>query len=284
VRAARFYGGCLISIIIRHAEGRNPAHLAALLRRQVKLKGVCTGKEDESISGLCQAIVQSCCEEVEFLFLNGSDEGSIMTQQGLDLLAGALEADGALPKLRVLVIACALPPGGLSKLAIALAGGTAPSLRIFHFDATECNEDDLGSIADMLESRALIPSCKKLDSLVGLGNDHCFDEATLETEIRLLRALLPFTKALPAFAWGNSFEACFLEAPAPYLTCIEVALQGDVGVFSWRVLEAAPALVSILIGCVNQMPNGTRALQSINTTLRNGSLQKLEELAMITFV
>jgi len=158
--------------------------------------------------------------------------------------------------------------------------GAAPLLQKFHSDASDCNEDDQDSIADMLETRALIPSCKKFESLEGIGNDHWFDEATLETEIRLLRAMLPFTKVLPALTWESAFEPCFIEAPAPYLTRIEVALQGDRGVFSWKVFEAAPALVSILIGCVNQIPNGTTALQS---ALRNGALQKLEEMAMINF-
>jgi hypothetical protein len=86
------YGGCLTSIIVRHAEGRNPAQLAALLQRQKKLKDVCAGKPDEALSGLCQAIVKGCCAGLEFISLHGSDEEPTVTQEGLDVLAGALEA------------------------------------------------------------------------------------------------------------------------------------------------------------------------------------------------
>ena len=90
----------------------------------------------------------------------------------------------------------------------------------------------------MLEARALIPGCKKLEALEELNNEDWFDEASLETEIRLLRALLPFTKALPVLTWEEAFEACFLEAPAPHLTCFEVWLDlqlhdvgmGDAGI------------------------------------------------------
>jgi hypothetical protein len=173
------YGGCLTSIIICHAEGRNPAHLAALLRRQMKVQGVFTGKQDEAISGLCQAIVQGCCAGVELIVLYGSDEVPIVTQEGLDHLAEALEANDALPKLKILIVNCVLPSGGLSKLAKALAGGTAPLLQKFHFDANECNQGDLDSIADMLQARTLISSYKMLESVEGIGNDDWFDEATL---------------------------------------------------------------------------------------------------------
>jgi hypothetical protein len=62
-----------------------------------------------------------------------------------------------------------------------------------------------------------------------------------------------------------------------------VNLEGDRGVFSWKVFEAAPALVSVLIGCVNQIPNGTTALKAVTTALRNGAFKKLAEVAMINF-
>lgn len=278
------YGGCLTKMLICQAEGRSADRLAGLLQRQKKLEQMMiTCEQDHAILGLCQAVVQGCCRELEALVLYESEKESILTQKGLDLLSGAFEADGALPKLRILVLSFVLQPGGLSKLPKALAGGTAPLLQKFLFNATECNEDDLASIADMLEARALIPSCKILESLEGIGNDHWFDDATLETKIRLLRALLPIAKELPAFTWENAFEACFLQAPALYLTCIEVAFEDDRGFFSWRMLEAAPALVTIVMGCRDQISNGTAALQSITTALRTGALQSLQGVVLINF-
>lgn len=45
--------------------------------------------------------------------------------------------DGALARLRTLNVNLVLSPGGLSKLAVALAGSAAPLLKKFHFNATE---------------------------------------------------------------------------------------------------------------------------------------------------
>jgi len=97
-------------------------------------------------------------------------------------------------------------------------------------------------------------------------------------EIRLLRALLLFTKALPVLTWKEAFEACFLEAPAPHLS-FEVWVGEEKGVFTWNVLKAAPALVRIDIGYAGQTP-GAIALQSITTALRNGALQNLQEVVL----
>jgi Ran GTPase-activating protein (RanGAP) involved in mRNA processing and transport len=49
------------------------------------------------------------------------------------------------------------------------------------------------------------------------------------------------------------------------------------------MLEAAPALVTIVMGCRDQISNGTAALQSITTALRNGALQSLQGVVLVNF-
>ncbi len=56
-----------------------------------------------------------------------------MTQAHVNLLAGALERDGALAGLRTLLIYCTLP-GRLSFFTRELARGAAPLLQRFFFD------------------------------------------------------------------------------------------------------------------------------------------------------
>jgi len=94
------------------------------------------------------------------------------------------------------------------------------------------------------------------------------------------------------FTWENAFEACFLAAPAPCLTCLGVCVEEEKGVSTWNVLKAAPALVRIEIACASQTSIDAAALQSISTglvmvlckILRNGLYRKLWTFfALFTF-
>lgn len=198
-----------------------------------------------------------------------------MTQEGLDLLARALEENvpPALPRLKTLSFHCVLPPRGLAKLARALAGGAAPLLQKFYFDKTECDEDDLDSIAGMLEARANIPGCKGFE--YSDGNDGWFDEAPLQIQIRLLRSLLPSVRELPEFLWSSDFEHCFLDVQAPYLTDFNVCFKEDGGVFSWRVLAA---LSEIERATLAEWDLSATAMPSVTEALRHGALQKLQKV------
>ena len=55
----------------------------------------------------------------------------------------------------------------MSTLTRALAGGAAPSLQYFYFNEGRLNEDDVSSLADMVEARARIPECKGLKHIDG---------------------------------------------------------------------------------------------------------------------
>lgn len=125
------------------------------------------------------------------------------------MLTGALGVDGALAKLVTLDIDYTLSPGSLPSLTTVLADGAAPLLQHFYFNATDCTEDDPESIADMVEARARIPACPGFECIDGKGDDW-FDDATLETRIRLLHALLPSVKELPLFTWVPALEAPFI--------------------------------------------------------------------------
>jgi len=233
-----------------------------------------TVHQQEAIPAFCQAIVQGCCRGVERIYL--SEGETVMTQAHLNLLAGALEVNGALVRLSTLQVYCTLPRG-LSMLARVLAGGTAPLLQDLYFDASGSNKTDMTSIADMIEARARIPGCKRIGNIDG-KDCHWFEAVPRPTQIRMLRGLLPSAKVLPAFTWRRAFQACFRERQAPYLTALSVYLGDDVSGFSWNVFEAAPALVKITIKGLEQTALGVAVLRSVSAALRNGALQHLDQL------
>lgn len=181
------------------------ARLAALLQRQNKLAEI-TVYRQEAIPAFSLAIVKGCCGGIERLYLC-LDQAIAVTQERANPLVGALEMGGTLPALSVLTIACNMASGGFSKLARALAGGNAPQLQHFRMYVSG-PDNDMASIADMLEARPRIPRCMRLKSFVSWDDWH--DLASVETRIRLLRALLPSVEELPRFKWNQALESCFL--------------------------------------------------------------------------
>ena len=145
------YGGTVTRMNLRHVEDSSAAALIALLRRQKRVAEVTVENERKIIPAFCQAIVQDCCRRVEAVHLRIWYPA--LTQEESDLLAQALEKDGA---LRALKIHCSLAHGGYSKFARALARGTAPQLQDLSFSFLG-NTDDMDAVADMLEARARIP-------------------------------------------------------------------------------------------------------------------------------
>lgn len=76
-----------------------------------------------------------------------------------------------------------------------LTNGTLP--RLEHFDVRQSmpTTSDMDIVSDMVEARAQIPGCKKFVSFK--AGYYWLDEASLATQDRLLRALLPSLKELP---------------------------------------------------------------------------------------
>lgn len=205
-----------------------------------------------------------------------------MTQEQLDLLAGALEFDGALPGLKSFVVECDWPTHGVPKLARALAGGTSPLLK--HLSLRWGDDDDLDSLADMLEARASIPGCKGLESLDFPELDDWFDEVPSTTRFRLLRAMLPNVKRLPRLTWESEFELCFREVQAPYLTALSLWLDEEEEgqtVFSDNMLDSVPALVKIEVEVFGEHLLGVAVLRSLSSALRRGALRNLQEVCLV---
>jgi hypothetical protein len=205
------YGGSRNWMHIRFLKGSGAGRLAALLRRQKKLAHLFTS-ERKSLPALCHAIAQGCCRTIKVIDLFLYGQRPLLTEDRVSVLAGAIETNGALPMLKRLSVGCPLTFGSISKLARALAAGTAPEVqelcfdtRLKRVDESGPNGEDLDSIADMLEARARIPGCKKLQYL-GM-NYNCFDRASLATQLRLLRLLLPSVKTLPSFNDDGDGEA-----------------------------------------------------------------------------
>ena len=136
----------------------------------------------------------------------------------------------------------------------------------------------------MIEARARLPECKRLEYFA-LQDGWCwFDEVWPATQVRLLRALLPSLKKLNTslkkfntFTWQNAFEPYFLESKAPCLEEFRCRIEDFGPVFSPNVLEAAPALLRIEVECGNSTIGGA-ALQAISAALRVGALQNLQVL------
>lgn len=214
---------------VRYVEGRSATRLAALLSRQSRIAELEVHRR-ETIPALCLVIVQGCCRKVQKMVLHEWQD-DVLTLEESDLLAAALEKDEALPALKELDVGY-LAPGGISKLARALARGTAPQLQILYFCLANATCENMDSIADMLEARARIPGCARLERFEGIHWDR---NVSVETLPRILRALLPPIVEFIYFDWSDAFEPCFREVQAPYLTSMEVSLEGNRGVFSSKV-------------------------------------------------
>lgn len=278
-------GGKLTRMCIHYREESSPARLADLLRRQRVLAEVLVDKQ-ESIPALCQAIVQGRCRKMKKLHL--AVQKDAMTWERQNLLAAALEVGGALLVLRTLHIDCPLNPGGLSMLARALMGGTSPQLQKLRFDSSKADDNDMNDIAIMIEARAGIPGCQRLESVEG-ENEAWFDRRSREVRIRLLRALLPSVNELPPLTWHASFEACFCESQWPFVTRLEVFLdeesfEADMTVFSSDVLASMPSIVTIKLCADTCSVLGARALESITAALQCGALQALQRLELYIFI
>jgi len=88
------YGGIVTRMNLRYVEGCGAAALIALLGRQKRVAEV-TVEREKVIPALCQAIIQNGCRRVEAVHLR--IWYPVVTQEESDLLAEALERDGALP-------------------------------------------------------------------------------------------------------------------------------------------------------------------------------------------
>ena len=193
---------------VYHHDGFSAGGLVNLLRRNKKLVRLDV-KDQDTLPAVCRAIVEGCCRGVERLGLFEEhtgvfEEHTELTQERLDLLAGALQVDGALAALRTLEIDPAFQSRALSQsqLTTVLGSGAAPSLQLFYFDETGLDEGDWSSIADMVEARTRIPGCKGL-KLIYVKFSNWLDGVPLATQIRLFRASLPTVKELPHFYWSR---------------------------------------------------------------------------------
>lgn len=193
-------------------------------------------------------------------------------------MAAALGLEGALPALKSLSVAYQLTHNGLSNLARALTGGTSPQLQDLSIGSFG-KAYDMVSIADMLEARASILGCARFEDL-SVNNYRWFGGASLETQIRLLRVLLPSIWNLSRLSWKRGFGDCFCEVKAPFITELELSAdEGNISDFSWKVLEAVPALESIDI-----CGGGTSFLKPVSTALRHGALQNLVNFTLEQYV
>ena len=198
-----------------------------------------------------------------------------LTQAQSDRLAAALGTDGSLPALRALSVIGDLAPGGISKLTRALARGTVPLLRDLSLYSWDTGfvpvENILDLVADMLEERVRNPRCKRLE-LFNVGYDW-LSLGSLAARSRMLQVLLPSVVELPLLSWNQAYEPFFLEVHAPFLKSISLDYGGNA--FSWKVLEATPALREIWAADASDLDGGI--LQSISTAMRHGALRSLEK-------
>lgn len=196
---------------VYHHEESSDVRLVSLLRRHNKLVRL-EVKDQDAYPAVCQAIVERCCQGLERLGLFNKltdvyKAHTAVTQERLNLLAGALQVDGALAALKTLEIDSDLAPLALrqSQLTAVLASGAAPSLQFFYFNESGLDEGDLISIVDMVEARTGIPGCKGLEVIDGKFTSW-LDEVPLDAHIRLFRALLPTVQQLPHFHWQDEFS------------------------------------------------------------------------------
>lgn len=102
----------------------------------------------------------------------------------------------------------------------------------------------------MLEARARIPGCQRLKPLT-LQKDW-LSLGPLDSQIRLLRLLLPSLISIPAVLWNAAFEPIFLESRPVFLEALHLRLVDGGSGPAAEVLEAMPALKSFAYaGSVN---------------------------------
>lgn len=197
-----------------------------------------------------------------------------LTLEQENLLVRAFEAEAALPALKTLQVDHALSLGRLIALSRTLRGGTAPLLQHLdiHGRLWGTRDEVWDVIADMVEARVSLSGCARFESF-----DVCdwLNIAPVEKQTRLLRALLPSVKELPSFQWRHAFEACFVEVKAPFLTVLHVPIdEEDETIFSWKALEAAPALHTIRTDDMGETSDllGAKVFKSVTTALRHGAL------------
>lgn len=110
------YGGTLTCVRLYYGEEQSAARLAALLRRQKKVRYIFVTQQ-EAVPALSQAIAQGCCLELEQLIMVVE---ATVTRERMDILAGALEVEGALPAFTDLRVLCSKTTDVTSQLARAL--------------------------------------------------------------------------------------------------------------------------------------------------------------------
>jgi len=143
-------------------------------------------------------------------------------------------------------------------------------------------ESDLIAIADMLEARAQIPGCMRLECFEA---EDRFDHGSIATRVRLLRVLLPSVKELPPFTWESDFRACFCEVRAPYLMALTLWVGGEedggAAFSSWDVFESTPALARMEFVSGEEIAHhGRAAVQTLTAALRHGALQNLKSVSL----
>jgi len=156
----------------------------------------------------------------------------------------------------------------------------APHLKTFGF----YGKHDIMTVecfALALQLRATIPGCRRLEQFdAGRCPWAWLNNAPIATKLRFLRVLLPSVKMLPPLTRNETFEPCFLEASALYLTSFCIELEEGGAIFSSGVLEAAPALRTISIDTQYKVLVGAAVLQPITAALRHGALQNIEVFEM----
>jgi hypothetical protein len=147
-------------------------------------------------------MVQGCCRGVEWLGLRWEQAG--MTQERSNLLAGALEVEGALAALTYLRIDFPLRPSKPAKLTGALKGGAAPHLE--HLSILLNEEEDMEFVVAMLEARTKVPCCTSLKRFEGGKDSTWFDNASVAMQIRFWQILLWSMEELWELQWNPAFE------------------------------------------------------------------------------
>lgn len=153
--------------------------------------------------------------------------------------------EGALPALKTLTVDFPLTPGVTSMLARALRKGAIPALQHLQIGFLRETDEDLSSLADMVEARVKIHGCQGLKTFV--TREGWLDHGSLSTRVRSLRALLPSLHELAFFIWDSAYHPCFIETRPQYLEALRVHALDDASTPSRGLLESAPMLKEIHI-------------------------------------
>ena len=142
------YGGTLTCAAIFARAGRSAAQLAALLQRQKYLKTV--------ILNQLQVIPA-------YPWPSHGYHLSINKVEHMNALALALNMKGMLPALKRLD--WHVKSGDNIQLVRELSTGTVPLLRHLNLLPVPVTDEGLDSLSDILEARARIPGCQKLNPI-----------------------------------------------------------------------------------------------------------------------